>query len=453
MTAPPIDVAERLERLAAHAPAGVIEPDSVWTHGRRRQRGRLAAALAAVVAVGLLGTTATPLLLERVQRVEPADSAQPMVLPDVVRQPGSWESAFPSVPGRLSAVGIGTRSGLWSDRNAFWGVSATTGESRFLDLPDALELGQVAVSHDGSRVAYWIATTADADALGQAGESAMLADGVAVLDLETGERDVWTIESDHGLWTGGLAWAGDVLWWSAGPAQAREDGALTARTRTHTWDLGTDEREDATSPAGRRVSANGVGDAPGGFVEQGRSGQVEVVIGDRDPRTLRLELPAGAPDEAGTVHAALSTDGARLAALLMPDASIYDSTPKPVVVGAVAGTRVALRQVDDAVAGTVLGWRSPTEVVVAGLDEVEEGRPQRVHRAWALDVVSGARTDLTEFSGSTPQVAADAWTAEVVPAPDAPFAPDPRVVGAGGILALVFCISLWRDLRRRRGHA
>jgi F-type H+-transporting ATPase subunit delta len=78
-----------------------------------------------------------------------------MVLPDVVRQPGGWEPAFPAAPGRLSAVGIGTRSGLWSDRSAVWGVSATTGESRFLDLPDALEeLGVVAaVRSTGSDVA------------------------------------------------------------------------------------------------------------------------------------------------------------------------------------------------------------------------------------------------------------------------------------------------------------
>lgn len=453
MSAPPADVVDRLERLAAHAPGSGIDPDAIWTHGRRRRRVRLGAALAAVVAVGLLGTTATPLLVDRAQRVEPAVSEDRMVLPDVIRQPGGWEPAFSSTPGRLSAVGTGTRSGLWSDRNAFWGVSAATGESRFLDLPGALELAQPALSHDGSRVAYWIATAADVEALGRAGESAMLADGVAVLDLETGERDVWTVESEHGLWVGGMAWAGDVLWWSAGPAVAREDGALTARSRTRMWDLRTSERDDVLNAAQRRVYANGVGDAPGGFVERRGSQRLAVVTGGEDPVTVRLKLPAGTPSSAGTADSTVSTDGSLVAMLLMPDASTYDGSPKAVLVGDLAERDVALRRVGDVSAQAVLGWRSSTEVLVAGLDDVGEGRPRQVNRVWTLDVTTGERAGLLEFSGNTPQVAADAWTADVVPAPDAPFAPDPRLVGLG---LLVAAFAAWRvavRVRSRREHA
>lgn len=453
MSAPPADVVDRLERLAAHAPGGAIDPDAVWTHGRRRRRVRLGAALAAVVAVGLLGTTATPLLVDRVQRVDPADVGERMVLPDVIRQPGGWEPEFPAAPGRMSAVGIGSRSGLWSDRNGWWGVSAATGESRFLDLPDALELGQPALSHDGLRLAYWIATTADVDALGRAGESAMLADGVAVLDLETGERDIWTIDSDHGLWTGGMAWAGDVLWWSAGTALAREDGAHTARSGTHTWDLRTGERDDTPGPARRRVSANGVGDAPGGFVERRGSRRLTLVTGGDEPTTARLTLPADAPPSAGTTDATVSTDGASVATLLMPEASTYDGSPKAVLVGDLTRRDVALRRVEDVSAQSILGWRSADEVLVGGLDDVGEGRPRQVNRVWTLDLTTGEREALLEFSGNTPQVAADAWTAEVVPAPDAPFAPDPRLVGLG-LLAAAFVG--WRAVARvrsRRAHA
>ncbi|TGN65590.1 hypothetical protein EXE59_17730 [Nocardioides eburneiflavus] len=452
MSAPPADVVDRLERLAAHAPGGAIDPDAVWTHGRRRRRVRLGAALAAVAAVGLLGATTTPLLVERAQRVQPADVGERMVLPDVIRQPGGWEPAFPSTPGRLSAVGVGTRSGLWSDRNAFWGVSAATGESRFLDLPGSIELGQPALSHDGSRVAYWIATTADVDALGQAGESAMLADGVAVLDLETGKRDAWTVESDHGLWVGGLAWAGDVLWWSAGPAQAQGDGALAARTRPRTWDLDTGERDDTPSSVQRRVSPNGVGHAPGGFVQQPSSRRLTLVSG-HEPTTLRLMLPDDAPSAAGTTDATVSTDGSLVATLLMPDASTYDESPKAVLVGDLEGRDVALRRIGDVSAQSVLGWRSATELVVASVDDVEAGRPQRASRARILDVTSGAQDPLLAFSGNTPHVAADAWTAEVVPAPDAPFAPDPRLVGLGLLAAAFVGWRITVRVRSRRGHA
>jgi hypothetical protein len=453
MSAPPADVVDRLERLAAHAPGGAIDPDAVWTHGRRRRRVRLGAALAAVVAVGLLGTTVTPLLVDRVQRVEPADPGEGMVLPNVIRQPGGWEPAFPAAPGRLSAVGVGSRSGLLGDRNAVWGVSAATGESRFLDLPGSLELGQPALSHDGSRVAYWIATTADVDALGQAGESAMLADGVAVLDLETGERDAWTVDSDHGLWIGGMAWAGDVLWWSAGPARAQGDGALVARSKTRTWDLDTGERDDTPSSAQRRVSANGVGDAPNGFVEQVGARRVQLVSGAADPTVIRLALPDGTPATAGTTQAAVSPDGSRLAGLLMPDRSRSDDSRLPVVAGELRGGDVTLSRVVGAEAQAVLGWRSPTQVVVASVDDVEAGRPQRANRAWTLDVTTREQEPLLAFSGNTPQVAADAWAGGVIAAPDAPFAPDPRIVGLGLLVAAFVGWRIAVRVRSRRGHA
>lgn len=58
-----------------------------------------------------------------------------------------------------------------------------------------------------------------------------------------------------------------------------------------------------------------------------------------------------------------------------------------------------------------------------------------MNRAWVLDVRTGERTALMAFSGNTPQLAADALAAEVAPAPDAPFAPDPRLVGPGLLVA------------------
>jgi hypothetical protein len=450
MSAPPADVVDRLERLAAHAPGGGIDPDAVWTHGRRRQRVRLGAALAALVAGGLLGTTATPLLVERAQRVEPAGSDDRMVLPDVIRQPGAWEPEFSSTPGRLSAVGVGTRSGMWSDHHAWWGVSAATGESRFLDLPGAADtFVDAALSADGSLLAYWTTNDADHELTGSAGDSLSLAGGVAVLDLRTGEHQTWEVDSEHGLWTGGLAWAGDVLWWSAGPAQQDASGAVRADARLRTWDVATGERGESSTGIGLHA----VGDAPNGFVETGPMWRLERVTGGADPETVKLLAPAGTPDGAGFAEPAMSTDGSRVAMLLMPDASRFDGAPKPLLAGAVDGPEVALQQVGDVEEQSVLGWRSPTEVVVASQEDVEEGRPPRALRAWTVDVTTGQRDPLVGFSGNTPQVAAEAWTAEVVPAPDAPFAPDPRLVGLG---LLVAAFAAWRiavRVRSRRDHA
>ena len=48
---------------------------------------------------------------------------------------------------------------------------------------------------------------------------------------------------------------------------------------------------------------------------------------------------------------------------------------------------------------------------------------------------------------------AEAWAAEVVPAPDAPFAPDPRLVGLGLLVASFVVWRLVVRVRRRRGDA
>ena len=454
MSAPPGDVVDRLERLAEHAPGGGLDPDALWARGRRRQRARLGSVLAALVVVGLLGTTVSPLLVERAQRVAPATEEDRMVLPDVVRQPGGWEPAFAGSPGRLSAVGFGTRSGWWSSRAAWWGVSASTGESRFLELPGAADtVDAPALSADGWRLAYWVTGEVAGEPLTMSGpsdEDTAPTVGVAVLDLRSGARDVWTVDSEHGLATNGLAWAGDVLWWAAGPISRSGDSGVMARgVAVRTWDATTGERDEPTGLSAR-VSANEVGDAPDGFVAQLGRRRLALVSGGSEPRRVRVILPAGSPRVAGTLDATVSPDGSRLAALLVPDATRYDDASRQLVAGPIDGRVVRLEPVDGAEAEAVAGWRSPTEVVVATLDDVEPGRPQRMRRASSLDVTTGARASLVEFSGNTPQVAAEAWTAEVVPAPDAPFAPDPRLVGIG---LLGGVLVVWQVVRRRRrGH-
>lgn len=455
MSAMPTDVVDRLERLAAQAPARDVDPDALWTQGRRRQRVRTGMVGAALVVVALLGTATTPLLVQRGQQVEPAGSDDRMVLPDVLRQPGEWEPAFETVPRRLSAVGVGAKAGLWSSRNAWWGVSAATGESGFLDLPAAAVDGggEPALSADGRRLAYWVSGEVDGVPIvaGQVGEDLEPVVGIAVLDLETGERQVWEVASEHGLSVRGAAWAGDVLWWSAGPVrQDDESGAIIGTSELHTWDLRTGRRADANRD---QPSLDQSGDAPGGFVEQRDARRLTRVVGGADPTTLRIKVPDGTPDAAGITEPTISTDGARVASLLMPNASVFDGAPMAVLVGVVTGRDVELRPLDGVEGEAIAGWRSPTEVVLLGLDDVEEGHPPRAQRASTVDVGTGERTPLLEYRGNTPLVAADAWTAEVVHAPDAPFAPDPRLVGLGLLVAALVLWQVGTRVRSRRGHS
>lgn len=455
MSAPP-DVAVPLERLASHAPAQGLDPGALWTRGRRRQRGRALAALTAVVAVAVGGAAMTPHLLARAQEVAPVTSNGAMVLPDVIRQPGGWDPAFGRVPGRLSAVGFGQRSTLWSTRAAWWGVSATTGESRFLDLPGAADAaGTPVLSADGWRLAYWATGDVPGEPLSMGApsdEDVAPVVGVAVLDLRTGDRDVWSLETEHGLATGGLAWAGDVLWWSAGQLSRAGETSLRGNDIVaRSWDVTTDERDD--SPRGTtRLGLAETGAAPAGFVEP-RASRGVVVVSGTGVRRHTLRLPAEAPASAGAMQPTVSPDGRRLAALLRPGDAVYGRSSLALLVGPLGRDVVRLAPVAEVTEQGLLGWRSPTEVVAATFADVEDGLPSIALSASVVDVTSGETSDLLSFSGNTPQVAADAWAADIVPAPDAPFAPDPRILG---LVLLLSALVGWRSLvlvRRRHERA
>lgn len=446
-------VIDRLERLAGHAPTHLDHADQLWAHGRRRQRSRWAAGAVATAVVSAIGTLLVPSVLAEVQPPQAA-AGDGFVLPDVVRQPGPWEPAFPAVPGRLSAVGVGTRSGLWGSSGAPWGVSAATGESRFLDLPGVVwYAGDPQLSADGRRLAYWVTGDVAKGPLPEGMDQDPVV-GIAVLDLVSGDVRRWEVDSDHGLGVTGAAWAGDVLWWSAGPTRDAAGAATATKVDVHTWNAATGERRDLSNgPGGGLFLGEGIGDAPDGFVVRSAAQwRLRRVVGDDDPTSIRLVAPDEVPDDAGIAEPTMSADGSRVAMLLLPDQAVHDDDAKDVLVGEVVDGVARLVRLEGVQAQGIAGWRSPAEVVLTDPREVAEGRQWQARRAWAVDVTTGERSPLLEFSGSTPQVAAEAWTADLVPAPDAPFAPDPRLVVLGGAVTITFLVSLWRSIRGRRGH-
>lgn len=444
MSALPADVVDRLERLAAHAPGAGVDPDAVWTHGRRRQRVRRGAALAALVAVGLLGTTTTPMLVERTQRVHPADSSERMVLPDVIREPGGWEPEFGSAPGRLSAVGVGTRSGLLSERTALWGVSAATGESRFLDLPVAVSgADQAVLSRDGSKLAYWASTS---DVGGRTDGQGAVATAVYVLDLVTGEQQGWDPATDHGLLTLGLAWAGDTLWFTQGAyLDADQD---SARIGTRTWRWGSTPRPVEEPPAVDAGLTPASQDA-GGFLSSSGTEATEAWRVDDAGSAHRIRFVT---DEAVSTPF-LSPDGSRVAGMEQGRGTRSLRAALPLVAGTLEGGRAVMEPVEPVEAELVLGWRSPTEVVVASAADHDGDGLRDATQASLVDVTDGSLSARLDIEGNVPVFAADAWAGDVVEAPDAPLAPDPRLVGLG---LLVGALLVWRVVvrgRARRVHA
>lgn len=441
MSAPTSEVVEHLHRLVARAPTGSLDPDALWTRGRRQQRRRgMAVAACVSVLAGLGAAGAAPLVRLIDPPVATAPEGAGMVLPDAIRTPGRWEPAFSHAPGPLSAVGRGVRGGWGNDRASLWGVSALTGESRFVDLPDSaptFSFDSTALSDDGTRLAYWTSTGTPGEPAEEG--RALVPTGVAILDLTTGDVRLWDAGTTMGLQTEALVWAGDTLWFRAGAFRGSEYPAPT------TWTWGAiGEPEVATASPWDNAMAVTSPSSDGFLTARGTAARrVRTVDAAGVFTTVRL-VHAGST----TSEPRLSRDGRLIAGLQQTPGVGSSGAPLPLVVGPVEDGRAVLEPVVGVQATSVRGWRSATEVVIGS--EMVEG----VIEVSSVDVIDGVVSPLTSIGDDIVPTtfAADAWTADVVPAPGAPFAPDPLLVGAG-LVALAFV--LWRVIvrvRRRRGH-
>jgi len=88
------------------------------------------------------------------------------------------------------------------------GISASTGQYAFLDLPDAgdNDWAKPSVAPDGRHVAYWLGGDTQGSPNLDVGEPVT---GVGVYDPVTGETRTWWTPTEHGLWPERLAWADD----------------------------------------------------------------------------------------------------------------------------------------------------------------------------------------------------------------------------------------------------
>jgi hypothetical protein len=194
---------DRLSELAGHTPAASPPPD-LWRRGVRRRRvtlaGRVVMAALLVALVGVGGWT-----WHAARPVQPADTHGSPHLPDRFYEPSPWLPSFDGPPGQLVAVGAAPHKSLFHTREGLYGVTASTGEYGFLDLPDAdPSLGEnesVAVSPDGRYVAYWLRVRATGKPNGSG------AGGVGVYDTSTGSSALFDVTTRHGLYAGGLLWA------------------------------------------------------------------------------------------------------------------------------------------------------------------------------------------------------------------------------------------------------
>ena len=207
MSTPPPYLLEGLRDLADTAPRPEPDPglwDVARRYHRRRRAGSLGIAVAMVLAVvGILGVG-----WQRAgDEPQPAAPGTAPALPTRLVTPSPWlpgtDDAGPLGP--LALVLRAERGGWTGTEPSYAGISALTGEYRFLDLPDLADIDhEVALAPDGRHLAYWYAgrtTGAPHDVSGRP------VAGVAVYETSTGEVRRLPVTTAHGLDPLDLLWA------------------------------------------------------------------------------------------------------------------------------------------------------------------------------------------------------------------------------------------------------
>lgn len=426
------------------------------TAGRARQRSRRyrrrrRAGTAAIVALGVVVlATLGGVSWVRAPQPRPVDAQAAPGLPDRVHEPSRW------LPGTADAGPLGVLAAvLWSERGSWTGtrpglvgVSATTGEYRFLDLgPDAvLEQGNgpFALSPDGRRVAFWTSGPTQGSPHSESGPVT----GVAVYDAVAGQVVArHRVRTDHGLSPDVLLWAGPdrlVLGynsWRGGEGDSLMDRSLAAFGPRLVWDLeGAPERLPVTD--GTDLVAAGPGYVVARADLDGRATGYDVLRLDTGERT-----PFVLGTDTSTVPV-LDTTGSRVA-VVAGSTGRPGSTMNPnlVRVGPVGGP--VGRFVGSGRTFAVVGWADEHRVALhrrAGSLRADVLRSA----VDLLDVRDGSIERLVRLPGlAAPQVATDLLVAPTRPAVEPARPLDPRVVTVAGLLVAALTVGSVVGWRRR----
>lgn len=451
---------DRLADLAGDAdtrPETALPASGLWDRGRRYSRLRrggtaLIVVTAVAVLAGVLGTAqlrATP---------SPAPAGSPVGVPERIFAPSPYlEGTDQGGPlGRLAALVSTTRSGMWGSEQGYVGVSAATGEYRFLDLPDAAPDPGAVLSPDGSLVAYW--TSGRTEGSPNTIDGLPPATGVALYDPATAEVVRHDITTEHGLGIeSDLDWvATDTLLvrftqYAGGEGDSEMDRSTSSAAPTLLWDVGEPEPRPAESREIRR-----------GFWTEpsGDAGQVVTVHGEGTFSVVALDAPRS-PRRYRTDQV-LSTGvsvgpGATWAAAVWGGPGDRGRNPNVLVgapfstastLGGEAAARIDLPRVSGSRRyAEVVGWLEESTVLARARRGGYDGRTVLD----AVDLRDGATEELVvgppEGTGAFWQVATELLSEPTVEAVEPPRPMSPRLtVGLTGltVLCAVGALVLWR---------
>lgn len=417
---------DRLADLAEDAPDGGPVP-GLWDRGRLlRRRQQIGTAVIVAAVVVLLAGLAT--VDQRRAAPVPVPADGPVGLPDRAWAPSPW---LPSAarPGRLVAITTTDRGSWTGTRPGVVGISATSGDYAFLDLPDDWQR-DIELSPDGRDVAYWLTgpTTDTANTMGGAPVT-----GVAVYETTTGEVTRHWIPTPHGLQPDFLSWADDsTLIYSAGQIIGGDDDSDMDRSSSRsgtvmTWSVGGEPTAVPGHPDGFTLTG----------AAHGRALLDHRLVDLADPsRTRRVELPESAPSVGGLHFVALGPSG-QLAMIA------GNRNPNKVV----AGPAGELRQVPDTQnTWGVVDWLDDQTMVtfqrLGGWRATQSALVRRDLDTGDSEILTRVRSDGLFWRFATDLLGAPTYHADAPPRPL-----DPRKAW-GGVAAIVVAglgaLVLWR---------
>ena len=429
---------ERRQDLAdTPAAADRPVPGETWARGvRYARRRRLGTALIAVVAVLALVGIATLSLTRSHDPVQPAGTNAPLGIPDRLYEPSPWlpgtDDEGPLGP---LAVLIPAERRSWGGSSAEWvGVSATTGEYRFLDLTHDAHEG-IALSPDGKHVAYW--TTGEISGSTNTSNGPEPTAGVAVYDTTTGAVRRASFSTVHGIAVQDLVWADNMTLmvgfgqWAVGEDDF--DPALgQGVSNDYQWLLWP-EGEDRPTPTDLIEGGATIDGASEGHVLAGR---VIVDLADGSRTSIKADAPL-------MNVTAVDPSGARVA--FPGDGGRNSRTPSSIQVNATDGSTTIVP--GSGRTFRVFGWADTTHVVALQAPPGSNGDIQAAV-AVVIDINDGSSRVLSDLNGvANIDFADDLFGNPTIAAEEPPRPLDQRLVAGGVVVVLAgsgLAFLLWR---------